>query len=257
MLMTRSTRDPRDTDAATVEVMYGAETDVIPPGQTVAEVRRFLKHILNVPVEAVAHVNGRRVSGQYLLKDEDTLEFIVDHGEKGGLWEEESRLQHISPDRLARFRRTNPQDCCRTSSGKWLYREPGVYAECGSPPQETVANEMMRLSRFLLGEVVDEEGLHPKTCKLEPAMRKAYFAFLIAEEKAGQKLQDRDAYNFINEMKLADSWQSIEELNGYRLPMSFDTWARQIREARKTLGENKHVKRSGRKGGSIVSENDA
>ena len=74
--------------ALTVEAMHGAESEMIPPGQSVAEARRSLKHILNVPVQAVAQVNGRRVPEWYFLEQVDTLEFVVLSGSKGATWTE-------------------------------------------------------------------------------------------------------------------------------------------------------------------------
>lgn len=130
MLQPRSIPDPHSTNAATVEAMYCSESTMISPGQTVAEARRFLKHILNVPVEAVARVNGRRVPDPYLLKDGDTLEFIVDHGEKGGDCSSEAEMlaNGATPEQLKEFRATHrrPRDWDESLPGIRYYRDCAV-----------------------------------------------------------------------------------------------------------------------------------
>ena len=127
MLQTRNVVDPRDTDAATVEAMYGAEVEMIPSSQTVADARRLLKHILNVPVHAEARVNGRRVSERYLLKPGETLEFIVVHGEKGAEWSSEAEMlaKGATPEQLEQFRATHrrPRDWDESLCGARYYRD--------------------------------------------------------------------------------------------------------------------------------------
>lgn len=131
MLQTRSTLDPHSTNAATVEAMHGAETEMISPDQTVAEARQLLKHVLNVPVRAVARVNGRRVSEQYLLQDGETLEFVVDCGEKGGDWSSEAEMlaNGTTPEQLEQFRATHPRprDWDESPCGGRYYRDHAVY----------------------------------------------------------------------------------------------------------------------------------
>ena len=53
-------------------------------GQTIAQVQESLKHALNLPVEAFAFVNGQIVPEQYALRPGDDVEFVVQHGRKGG-----------------------------------------------------------------------------------------------------------------------------------------------------------------------------
>jgi len=130
MLQTRNVVDPRDTDAATVEAMYGAETQTISPGQTVAEARQLLKHILNVPVHAEARVNGRLVSELYLLEPGETLEFIVVRGEKGGEWSSEAEMlaNGATPEQLEQFRATHqrPRDWDESLCGVRYYRDHAI-----------------------------------------------------------------------------------------------------------------------------------
>jgi hypothetical protein len=93
---------------------------------------------------------------------------------------------------------------------------------------------------------------------LEPADQKAYYTYAHAETKLG-KTTDRQAYQWLTDNGLPDEKDSPEvakELAGYKLP-SFATWSKQLRTARKALGEQKHTRRAGRSlGKSIVSASD-
>ncbi len=53
-------------------------------GQIISQVQESLKHALNLPVEAFAFVNGQIVPEQYALRPGDDVEFVVQHGRKGG-----------------------------------------------------------------------------------------------------------------------------------------------------------------------------
>ena len=69
-------------------------------------------------------------------------------------------------------------------------------------------------------------------------------------------LEDREAYNWLKENGIDTSKGDIGELTGYKLP-AFDTWSKQLRNARKPLGEQKYTRRTGRATGrSIVSERE-
>jgi len=79
--------------------------------------------------------------------------------------------------------------------------------------------------------------------QLEPAYRKAYYAYQHAESKAGKCLADDEAYDFLKENGIDDeSDQEEPGLTDYELP-SRETWKRYLREARKALGEQKHRRR--------------
>jgi len=92
--------------------------------------------------------------------------------------------------------------------------------------------------------------------QLEPADRKAYFACQYAESKAERQLQDREAYQLLQDEGIPTDKGDLGELEGYVLP-SFDTWAKQLRNARKPLGEQKYTQRAGRQtGGSIAKANE-
>ena len=67
-----------------VEVVYGAEsTSLNLSGYKVQDVRDTLKHVLNIPNDAQARVNGNLVDGNYILQESDTLEFVKVAGQKG------------------------------------------------------------------------------------------------------------------------------------------------------------------------------
>ncbi|MCC6127400.1 MAG: hypothetical protein IT426_20775 [Pirellulales bacterium] len=88
---------------------------------------------------------------------------------------------------------------------------------------------------------------------LQPADRKAYLSFQYAESKVGKKLEDREAYDILNEEDIPTDEGDLGELVDYKLP-AFGTWAKQLRNARKPLGDQKYTCRGGRTAGqSIVS----
>jgi hypothetical protein len=89
--------------------------------------------------------------------------------------------------------------------------------------------------------------------KVPPAARKAYLSFKVAEAKLGRQLADREAYDYLNHEIEFESTGEWRELSGYQLP-NFDTWIRHLRTARKTLGEQKYNKRSGRPHGGSIAE---
>jgi hypothetical protein len=91
---------------------------------------------------------------------------------------------------------------------------------------------------------------------LQPADRKAYLAYQYAETMAEKRLQDREAYDWLHENGIDAGKGDVGELADYKLPV-FDTWAKQLRNARKPLGEQKYTRRGGRNTGrSIVSERE-
>lgn len=67
-----------------VTVLHGAhERRFLPAGQTVAAVQAALTTPLNIPSQVIAVVNGQSVEPSYVLKAQDTLEFIRATGERG------------------------------------------------------------------------------------------------------------------------------------------------------------------------------
>jgi hypothetical protein len=90
---------------------------------------------------------------------------------------------------------------------------------------------------------------------LEPAVRKAYLSFHYAETIAGRQIAYREAYDWLHENGIDPSKDDFAESTDYELP-SFDTWGRQVREARKALGEQKYSRRAGRATGSSIVRGD-
>ena len=71
-------------NTTTIQVSSGANTgqfDVA--GRKVSEVAEFLREVLNVDRMANAMVNGKEVSGSYVIKAGDIVEFMKPAGKKG------------------------------------------------------------------------------------------------------------------------------------------------------------------------------
>jgi hypothetical protein len=105
-------------------------------------------------------------------------------------------------------------------------------AESGGAPGNTKADSM-------------HENRKSRLAELRPCERKAYFSYEWAESQAGRRLEDRVAYDWLKENGIPDNAGATGELTDYNLP-SFETWQRELRIARKALGEQKHSRRSGR-----------
>jgi hypothetical protein len=54
-----------------------------PLGTTLQDVRETLKHVLNVPPDAGARVNGQQVGGDHVVGATDEVEFVKERGHKG------------------------------------------------------------------------------------------------------------------------------------------------------------------------------
>jgi len=81
---TTAAQDKINEALGSVEVMYGAESQELAiAGHTVSDVRSHLKHVLNIPADAQARVNGELKDGDYVLLENDTLEFVKVAGQKG------------------------------------------------------------------------------------------------------------------------------------------------------------------------------
>ena len=67
-----------------VKVIHGANFGTFNlAGRQVATVRVSLVDAFNIPIEAIAFVNGERVDLEYILQGHDTLEFVQKAGRKG------------------------------------------------------------------------------------------------------------------------------------------------------------------------------
>ncbi len=80
--------------------------------------------------------------------------------------------------------------------------------------------------------------------RCKPSARKAYYSFKLAEAKAARRLQDREAWDLLHENDWSESFTG--ELEDYQFPTLFDTWARQLREARNATNERKYTPRTRR-----------
>jgi hypothetical protein len=99
--------------------------------------------------------------------------------------------------------------------------------------------------------------LASRESELEPADKKAYFAFSYAEYK-GHTKTDKEAYDWLQEIGLPNERESpsvAAALAGYVLP-KYETWVRKLRNARKVLGRQKNISRSGRATESGVARGD-
>jgi hypothetical protein len=101
----------------------------------------------------------------------------------------------------------------------------------------------------------DDESRDDRLSNLNPANRKAYYSYHVAEIKLGGRLEDRDAYEWLTENGIPDDVGDIGELADYDLP-AFDTWSRQLRFARKALGEQKYSRRAHRATGRSIARLD-
>lgn len=71
-------------EKAKVTVMHGAQDAQFPVvGETVKSVRAAVLDAFNVPADAMTFVNGEAVDESYVLKENDTLEFVKQAGVKG------------------------------------------------------------------------------------------------------------------------------------------------------------------------------
>lgn len=71
-------------EAAKVKVIHGAnDGEFNLSGSKVQTVRASLVDAFNIPGDATAYVNGEQVDANYVLKANDTLEFVKQAGVKG------------------------------------------------------------------------------------------------------------------------------------------------------------------------------
>lgn len=74
----------RERLSTTIQVSCGASSGRFPvTNRSVAEVADFLREVLNVDKLSTGLVNGKEVSGDYILKGSDVLEFLKPAGRKG------------------------------------------------------------------------------------------------------------------------------------------------------------------------------
>jgi DNA-binding winged helix-turn-helix (wHTH) protein len=91
-----------------VRVVHGAnEGRFHVEGNTVKQVAYSLRQVFNIPADAVAFVNGKRVTDDHMLADGSNLEFTKDWGSKGGVqdyWSEEEIRDFFGDEELQRMK---------------------------------------------------------------------------------------------------------------------------------------------------------
>ena len=118
-----------------------------------------------------------------------------------------------------------------------------------------LTEESPRMGLIAEGDTAGATPSQPTVCcsadsdaiprEMRPAYRKAYLAFQYAESKAGKRLQDREAYELLKDEGIPTDKGDLGQLADYELP-AFATWSRQVRKARKLLGDQKYTPRAGR-----------
>lgn len=94
-----------------------------------------------------------------------------------------------------------------------------------------------------------------EACKnLQPAHRKAYFAYRYAEQQLGDKPTGEAVYDWLKEHTPVEG-EMFQELDGYELP-TFHTFTKYLRVARGTLGTSKYSTRAGRPTGKSITRPD-
>jgi hypothetical protein len=71
-------------DSQNVHIEHGAnDIDMAVAGFSVSKIKRAVAQTLNIPSDAIAFVNGEKVSEDYILQGKDRLEFLKESGRKG------------------------------------------------------------------------------------------------------------------------------------------------------------------------------
>jgi hypothetical protein len=84
--------------------------------------------------------------------------------------------------------------------------------------------------------------------KIAERYEKAYQSYQYAEEKTGNTLTDRQAYDYLKK-------HAVENIEGFVLP-DFNTWQRYVRAGRRHYGAQKNTTRTGREIKSSIPVND-
>jgi hypothetical protein len=128
-----------------------------------------------------------------------------------------------------------------------------------TPNAEAISAGDSGNGRVEKAEVSDEQAKADANANdasnLPRSERLAYFSYQFACLNAETALTDQAAHTWLDENGLpdADDGSQYKELAGYTLPQ-FATWSRQLREARKAMGDNKYTRRRGRTGRSIIEQ---
>lgn len=83
-IVTNPSSRPGDRTTTTINVSCGASSGAFPVvGRSVRDVAEFLREALNLDQLSTGLVNGQEVSGTYIMKTGDRLEFLKPAGKKG------------------------------------------------------------------------------------------------------------------------------------------------------------------------------
>ena len=153
------------------------------------------------------------------------------------LWDEPASDQTAKSDNASGPERLTPEAEAIAPAAK-KGEGTGV---ADSPPGQPATNPNVKSREILEG--------------LQPADRKAYLSFAYAESKVGKRLEDHEAHEWLTENGIDTNKGDAGELADYSLPV-FDTWSRQLRNARNPLGEQKYTRRAGRVAGRSIVKGD-
>lgn len=93
------------------------------------------------------------------------------------------------------------------------------------------------------------------TAKPPRRQKLAYYAFKYVETKLGRRVEDREAYEYLQEYGIEN--ENAGELIDYDLPDRFDTWLSYLSAGRKAFDDSKYTPRHARRsGGSVVRAAD-
>jgi len=83
-IMTKPNAKKGDKTTTTIRVSSGAASGEFPvTGRKVSEVKSFLKEVLNISKMASPIVNGNQVDDDYVIIENDEVEFLKPAGQKG------------------------------------------------------------------------------------------------------------------------------------------------------------------------------
>ena len=148
------------------------------------------------------------------------------------------------------------ENACLVRYGKFDFETAQrLLAEVALGRGQTVA-DYLPLAVSTFAEYLPDAAREAILRDLKPSARKAYLAFQYAETMKERRLEDRTAYTWLCDNGIDERTGDLGELTDYELPLSFDTWGRQLRDARGRLGEQKHTRRAGRAAGSSIVRGD-
>lgn len=141
-----------------LEAIFGSESEQVRAGYTVDDYHDTLKHVLNIPFDGIARVNGQLVDGAHIPRDGDTLEWVKTWGEKGLPWctvMELSKAYKVPPKRTR----------------KVLEDFAKLHRSCCLPTQNPLRNQPRKLYDENLVKKVMQEARNQGRYKPSPCPR--------------------------------------------------------------------------------------